>query len=58
MDEALNQRQARLLSKLKARTDRFGNPKPNFHQNVAAIKAELEQIERRMQHGAHSNDHG
>lgn len=48
MVEALNARQARLLSKLKARTDSAGNPKRNFVENVAAIRTELESLEERI----------
>lgn len=48
MDGALNIRHARLLSKLKARTDRDGNPKRNYEQNVAAIRAELSILEERI----------
>ncbi len=34
----------RLAERLKARTQRDGKPKPGYEQNVAAIRAELEQL--------------
>lgn len=39
---------------LKARTKSDGTPLPNFAENVAAIRAELNQIEERMR-GATAN---
>lgn len=38
-------RQARLLAKLAARTNRDGTPKRNYAENVAQIRAELAMFE-------------
>lgn len=40
-----------LMAKLKARTKPDGTPKTGFEQNVAVIRAELEQISERTNNG-------
>lgn len=40
-------RMDKLASRLKARTRHDGTPLPGFEQNVATIRAELEQISER-----------
>lgn len=44
MDGAVTPRKQALLAKLKARTGPDGKALPNYAENVAAIKAELERI--------------
>ena len=48
MDGALNRRHQALLAKLKARTKPDGSPKPNYAENVAAIRAELAMLQEKM----------
>lgn len=51
MAEAIAARMADLQGKLKARTDRDGKPRKNYETNVAAIKAEIDRLERKLAHG-------
>lgn len=41
-------RMDKLASRLKARTRQDGTPLPGFEQNVASIRAEMEQISERV----------
>lgn len=47
----LADRAQRLTSKLKARTKSDGSAKTGYEQNVAVIRAELEQISELMNNG-------
>lgn len=44
MTSYVSQRIDKLEQRLKARTKRDGKPLPGYEQNVAAIRAELEQL--------------
>lgn len=48
MIKGLQARQARLVDKLKARTQRDGTPRAGYEQNVATIRAELDIIQERL----------
>lgn len=48
MDGPLIVRQQKLLERLAARTNRDGTAKPNYKENVAAIRAELSIIQERL----------
>jgi hypothetical protein len=41
MSTRTTHRLEKLMARLKARTDRHGDPMPGFKQNVAALRAEI-----------------
>lgn len=45
----------KLAKRLKARTQRDGKPLPGYEQNVAQIRAELEQLSLRADYGDEDN---
>lgn len=48
MSKGIQERQQRLMDRLKSRTHRDGSPRNGYEQNVATIRAELEIIQERL----------
>lgn len=48
-DNRYKTRMEKLADRLRARTDHEGNPLPGYRQNVAAIRAEIAEIQEAME---------